>query len=279
MTTLVIRPMKPADLDLAVEWAALEGWNPGLADAPAFRAADPDGFLMGFADGKPVTAISAVRYGDDFGFIGFYIAVPQARGKGYGWATWQAAMAQLDGRIIGLDGVLEQQDNYKKSGFGFAHRNVRYGGTPGVSAIEDASLVAVTVDNLSAVMDYDRAFFPAPRGEFLRAWLQDGGRTSIAFTEDGAIKGYGTIRACRQGHKIGPLFADRPDIADGLFRVLASKAPGEVFLDLPEPNAAARAMAERYGMTPVFETARMYRGTAPDLLLSRIYGITSFELG
>jgi ribosomal protein S18 acetylase RimI-like enzyme len=279
MSTLVIRPMKPADLDLAVEWAAREGWNPGLADAPAFRAADPDGFLMGFVDEKPVTAISAVRYGESFGFIGLYIAVPEARGKGYGWATWQAAMAQLEGRTIGLDGVLEQQDNYKQSGFAFAHRNTRYAGAPGVSVIEDASLVAVTTDQLAAIMAYDRAFFAGPREAFLRVWLLEGGRQSVAFVEDGEIKGYGTIRASREGHKIGPLFAERPDIADALFRALASRAPGEVFLDVPEPNAAAKALAERYGLKAIFETARMYRGTAPDLPLKRIYGITSFELG
>jgi hypothetical protein len=32
-------------------------------------------------------------------------------------------------------------------------------------------------------------------------------------------------------------------------------------------------------MTPVFETARIYSRSAPDLPLSEIYGITSFELG
>ena len=33
------------------------------------------------------------------------------------------------------------------------------------------------------------------------------------------------------------------------------------------------------GLTPVFETARMYRGPAPALPLERIFGITTFELG
>ena len=38
-------------------------------------------------------------------------------------------------------------------------------------------------------------------------------------------------------------------------------------------------MAERAGLTQVFETARMYAGPAPGMDLNRIYGITSFELG
>ena len=52
-----------------------------------------------------------------------------------------------------------------------------------------------------------------------------------------------------------------------------------IFLDVPESNAAAVALAERHGLTPGFETARMYAGTAPDEPVERIFGVTSFELG
>ncbi|MFC5068846.1 GNAT family N-acetyltransferase [Flaviflagellibacter deserti] len=280
MSDLNIRTMTPADLDMAIEWAAREGWNPGLDDAEAFLAADPGGFLVGEVDGRPVTCISAVRYGESFGFVGFYIAAPEARGKGYGWATWQAAMERLAGRTVGLDGVVAQQENYRKSGFELLHRNVRYGGTVGVSVVPDDLLVPVDDALVPAIIAYDRPFFAGPRQSFLRTWLTSGLRTSFAYVENGAVLGYGTVRSCRDGYKIGPLFADNKGIADALFRVLISKAKdGPIYLDLPEPNAAARALAERNGMRPVFETARMYRGPAPDLPLSRTYGITSFELG
>jgi hypothetical protein len=59
----------------------------------------------------------------------------------------------------------------------------------------------------------------------------------------------------------------------------APPAAASVFLDVPEPNQPALGLAARYGLTPAFETARMYRGAAPALPLDRIYGITSFELG
>ena len=32
-------------------------------------------------------------------------------------------------RVIGLDGVVAQQENYRKSGFELAYANIRYGGT------------------------------------------------------------------------------------------------------------------------------------------------------
>ena len=53
----------------------------------------------------------------------------------------------------------------------------------------------------------------------------------------------------------------------------------EISLDTPEDNPAAVRLAERFGLQPVFETARMYRGPAPGLPLPRIFGITTFELG
>jgi hypothetical protein len=101
-----------------------------------------------------------------------------------------------------------------------------------------------------------------------------------ALVEDGAVTGYGVLRPCAEGSKIGPLFAANRGDAELLFRALAAEAPpGPVFLDVPEPNAAAVRLAEGFGMMPAFETARMYRGAAPELPLDRIFGITTFELG
>jgi hypothetical protein len=38
-----IRSMRPDEISIAVDWAAAEGWNPGLADATCFSSVDPDG--------------------------------------------------------------------------------------------------------------------------------------------------------------------------------------------------------------------------------------------
>jgi predicted N-acetyltransferase YhbS len=275
-----IRPMQRQELDLAIEWAAREGWNPGLGDAECFRAADADGFLIGFVEGAPVACISVVRYGETFGFLGFYIVRPDQRGRGYGFQLWGAGLDRLAGRTVGLDGVVAQQDNYRRSGFVLAHRNVRYGGTPRVDGVRDARIVPVEGDLISAVVSYDAAFFPENREAFLRCWLRPERRTALALVEDGSVLGYGVIRACRDGFKIGPLFAESLEAADLLFQALAAEAQGSaVFLDVPEPNRTAVDLAIRYGLAPAFETARMYRGPDPNLPLARIFGVTTFELG
>lgn len=284
MSDLAVRPMRPADLAVAIDWAAAEGWNPGLYDADAFFAADASGFLMAFLGDEPVACISVVAYGEDFGFLGFYICRPEYRGRGYGTKIWQAGMDRLGRRTIGLDGVVAQQANYAKSGFALAHRNIRYGGEATASEIADPRLVELgpsrPVGLAGSLIDYDEDLFPASREKFLRAWFDPAGRRTLAFIEENTVRGYGCIRPCREGYKIGPLFADGAAIAERIFAALTSRLRGSaIFLDLPEPNEAARGLAESHGLAPVFETARMYRGKAPALPLDRIFGITSFELG
>ncbi|WP_425429146.1 GNAT family N-acetyltransferase [Azospirillum thermophilum] len=271
--------MSRAELDLAVDWARAEGWNPGLHDAGAFHAADPSGFLAGRLDGRPVASISVVRYPGRFGFLGFYIVRPEARGRGYGWQLWQAGLKHLEGCTVGLDGVVAQQENYRRSGFALAYRNIRFGGAPPRGAIgrRPADARTVPFDRLLAL---DSALFPAPRPGFLANWIALPGTTALAALRDGGLAGFGVIRPCHSGHKIGPLYADDDATARDLLLALAEQAgEGPVYLDVPEVNAPAVRLAEELGLTPQFETARMYLGPAPAVDTSRLFGVTTFELG
>jgi GNAT superfamily N-acetyltransferase len=268
--SLETRAARPEDMDLLAEWAAGEGWNPGLADAGAFHAADPEGFLIGFAAGAPVACISAIRQGEGHGFIGFYIVRPEHRGKGFGIALWRAAMARLAGRCIGLDGVVAQQANCARSGFALAWRNIRHGGA--ARPVGGAAGVPrpATLDDALAL-----DVFPTARRAFHEAWLSAPGHRGLAIPG----RGFGVIRPCREGAKIGPLMARDAAAARALFNGLVEGVSGPVFLDLPEPNAAALALAREAGLQPVFETARMYTGAVPTLDLAACYGLASFELG
>jgi GNAT superfamily N-acetyltransferase len=273
-----IRNMTEAELGLALEWAAADGWNPGLFDAHCFHAADPSGFFMGWLDGEPAGCISAVAYDEQYGFLGLYIVKPEYRGKGFGLKLWNAAMSHLGRRNVGLDGVKAQQENYSKSGFKLAFRNLRHQGKGGGAA--PAGLIDLKAAHFEEIARYDRTVFPASRSNFLRLWTQQPRGVALALWEKGGLGGYGVLRACRHGFKIGPLFANDACIADALFRGLASRVPGEmIYLDTPEANAAAIRLAGKHGMEPVFETARMYTLGCPDEQISRCYGMTTLELG
>jgi GNAT superfamily N-acetyltransferase len=272
--------MQLQDVEQALDWAAAEGWNPGLKDAEPFYLTDPDGFLVGELGGVPIGCISAVRYGDAFGFIGFYIVQPPWRGQGYGIQLWRAALQHLGDRTIGLDGVVAQIANYQTFGFKTAYRHVRYEGIGNVFSLDaaDGALVPLTQIPFSTILACDRPHFPAERAPFLQAWLQH--YPGYGFMQSGMLRGYGVVRPTRNGFKIGPLFANDPTIADALFRALAQHALRQpLFLDIPDANPGAIALVQRYGMTPVFECARMYTQTPPSIKLQQVFGVTTLELG
>jgi hypothetical protein len=270
--------MTESDLKLALDWAAAEGWNPGLHDAHCFYAADPEGFFLGELGGAPIGCVSAVRYGSGFGFLGLYIVKAEYRGRGFGLELWRAALDRLGDRVVGLDGVVAQQENYRKSGFRLAFRNIRRRGLGGGAA--PAGLIDLRSVPIDEIARYDETAFPAPREQFLKSWIFQPQAAALAARDGKGLIGYGVLRACRQGFKIGPLFADSEEIADRLLGGLLARAPGApVFLDTPESNPAAPALAARHAMTPVFETARMYKNGAPDMRLDRCFGVASFELG
>jgi len=281
-----VRSMHRDELDTALQWAASEGWNPGLQDAHCFHAADPQGFLVGLLDDVPIASISVVRYGPAYGFLGLYIVVPEHRGKGYGWALWQAGLEHLGQRAVGLDGVVAQQDNYRRSGFELMHRNIRYTTLNPTrhdlaGAAEHPDLVDLRGLAMTRVQDYDRPFFPAGRDAFLQAWIHASGHHALGMVRDGRLVAYGVIRPCLSGYKIGPLFADQREQAQILLQALMMRVPvgSPVFLDVPETNADAVALARSYGMEPMFETARMYKGAPALPDMQRTFGITTFELG
>jgi hypothetical protein len=274
---VTIRRMTRADVGLAIDWAAGEGWNPGLHDADAFFAADPNGFFIAELNGEPVGCISAVAYDEHFGFMGFYIVKKVLRHLGIGMKLWNASLDYMGSRTIGGDGVVEMLEKYAQFDFRIVHHNARYEGTgkEAQSALADISRVPFT-----ELERYDLRFFPAQRTDFLKSWISRPGTCGRVAFDNGRISGYGVIRPCWQGFKIAPLFADTPEIAGELFSALSGLAAGQpVFLDIPVCNQAAVRLVEGQGMNKVFETARIYRGIPPALPLDSIYGITSFELG
>ncbi|MBN1324508.1 MAG: GNAT family N-acetyltransferase [Methanotrichaceae archaeon] len=273
--------MSEGEVSLAIEWAAEEGWNPGVRDSDCLYAADPHGFLVGIYDGLPVSSLSAVSYGPDFGFLGLFIVNPAFRGHGLGQEIFRAGLARLDGKVVGLDAVLEQEKPYSRWGFERAHLNVRYQGWGGKSRPASTEVVALSKVPLDEILAYDDGLFPAARHEFVRCWISRPGSNALAFVDDGEILGYGVMRPCRLGYKIGPLFADAYEVALAIFQGLRSliSETEPVFLDLPLPNGPAVELAQSVGMVQGFQTVRMYNGKPPDTPLDRWFGVTSFGLG
>lgn len=276
-----VRRMEQEEVSkVAIAWAATEGWNPGLSDADPFYAADPEGYFLGELDGQPAGAISAVAYDDKFGFMGFYIVKPEFRDRGYGMQLWRAALDHLGTRNIGGDGVLNMVKNYEAQGFRAYYKNRRYRGF-GLDKPKPRELADILAVDFTQIALFDDGIFPASRHRFLERWICQPGVRGYALLSSGKVAGYGVIRPCYKGFKIGPLFSDDEVTAEKILTALLGCAPAdqECFLDVPEVNVPGIRLAESYGMKTVFETARIYSKGSPAVPLEKVFGVTSFELG
>lgn len=280
----MIRPLTRPEIDQVVDWAAAEGWNPGRDDAAVFWQTDPQGFVGLEADGALVASGSMVSYAGRMGFVGLFIVRPAFRGQGFGKALWEHMMQALPERLdpgapMALDGVKAMEDTYAASGFRTAHDDHRM---RLVSATADCPVDVHRITSaVGSIGEFDARCFGAPRPVFLREWLRRPGHIALVSLSD-RLRGFGVVRPCRSGYKVGPLFAEDVKVADGLLQGFFSFLPAgsEVFLDVPSSNAVALRWAEEeLGGVEVFTCARMYTGKAPATDWSRVFGVTTLELG
>jgi GNAT superfamily N-acetyltransferase len=285
----VIGPMRPGEETVLDTWAAAEGWNPGDGDIAVAHGFDPDAFIALRRGDELIGGGTILSYGGRYGFMGLFIVRPEFRGEGLGTVLWHQRLRLLRARLdpdmpIGMDGVFDMVPFYERGGFRLAYRDLRFGGT--ASGEVDPAVVPIGMDagggaaGFDAVDAYDRRHVPAPRTAFLRAWLDRPGVRTGALVEDGALVGYAALRRCRDGHRFGPVLAERPDVAERLVATLAAGVAGQrLQLDVPEANDAALALAGRFGLVEEFGCARLYHGPAPQVPVGRVFGVTSFEFG
>lgn len=275
-----IRRMQAEEIQIAIDWAAREGWNPGIHDAETFYQADPNGFFIGELDGQPVAVGSAVAYDDQFAFCGLYIVHPDYRSQGYGIALTQERLRYVGQRNAGIDGVVENIPIYQRIGYRLAYHNIRYQGTATDIHKAATGIIALSEVPFECIEAYDALCFPAKRSGFLKAWINQTDGLAIGYYKNGQLQGYAVRRRCIEGYKIGPLFADDYALAECLFQALQQDITGEkIFLDIMEINPAAQRLVAKYDMQAVFSTGRMYLHGQPKLADRKIFGITTFELG
>ncbi|MEL6293879.1 MAG: GNAT family N-acetyltransferase [Pseudomonadota bacterium] len=260
------------EVGLMLDWAAAEGWNPGLDDAAAFYAADPNGFVVACENDEPVAAISVVNHNESYAFLGLYIARPSHRGKGIGYALWQHAVEHAGNRTIGLDGVPEQQGNYAASGFRHAGSTMRFSGRVEREVSKDIRVA--DQDSIAALIDREAEASGAQKPDYLNAWFGETVNRKTLIDRGGFL----TIRKCREGAKIGPLVAADARSALRLIRHAATVFGDTVIIDIPDRCRALTQLCQELQLMPVFETARMYR-SGRRAGTGEFYAVATLELG
>ncbi|KAG0326342.1 hypothetical protein BGZ99_009694 [Dissophora globulifera] len=324
-------------LDTFFSWPLQEQWNPstkGNETREVFLKADPNGFICGKIINPEtrreeiISIVSAITYGNDQAWVGFYIVNPRFRGHGYGLESFRKALehAGHDRASVGLDGVMAQVENYKKSGFtAVAWQNGRRHGSirdlienqerdlaDRIARDEVPGLVLLTdpkVDKKELAV-IEQRYAGLKRPQFVQDWADfhalhpEEHRFGVAVlaTDDnnglenaekpakGTMLGWACVRPAETSYRVGPLYADTPEVAKQLLVKLAYEVlqaekqspyhvPLKFDVDVPNSNQAAVELFDRIGWNDTFPSLRMWKGKMPEHDVNGVFGVASLEVG
>lgn len=270
-----IRSLDQNEFSQVISFARAEKWLMGHDDHQLFYKLAEKDFLGGFFEGKLVSTISCINYGE-MGFIGLYIVKPEYRAMGFGLKLFEAALQHLKHcSVIGLDAVIKQIPNYKKHGFVSAYtQNLLIGYVP--YQPNKAVSTEFTFDEVYPLFNQS---FPCTRKEFYATWLNY--TKTAVYRDEGRVKGIGSIRlGDNEIGKIGPLIAENAEIAKILIQHLSHYVSShQVSICCSSENVMAMKLYESLNFKNTLLSERMYRGPKPSHDLQHIFGSASQELG
>lgn len=269
------------------QWVVGEWWDEGLEDADVLYDIDPDGFWAVLDEGGQVVGgLSTIAPDEHFGSVSHLYLSADARGRG----IWRRALEDLfallghrlrDGMTVTIFMMPEAVETTRKFGFEPVHDEIRMVRAPGdvPPAPQDAGVMDARDLLESEVVAFDAARTGRSRPVLWQRWLRMADSATCAVVDDGRIVGLGTMRPSARGHRIGPLFATEPDVAERLLRRLLPAAEGtRIAVDVPASNPAAVALLSALGFVEEFRTVRMAWGKLPAMPWQECYATVMLHL-
>ena len=286
-STRYVRPMTRSEARQLQDWVVSERWDEGEHDADVLYDIDPDGFWAILDDeGRLIGGVAAIAPDDEFGSASMLYLTPEARGQGM-WQRTLTDLMTLIGHRLATDITVtvfvfpDTVDATLPWGFVRLHdevRMVRPPTLPGEFPLDEGVIDARDVSQAD-VIAFDAGHAGRPREALWRRWLDLPSSVTAAVIDDKRIVGLGTLRPSALGHRIGPLYATDPSVAERLMRRLLHDARGRrVAMDVPVGNPDAISLANAFGFAEDFRTVRMVRGPIPDVPWEQRYATVMLHL-
>jgi GNAT superfamily N-acetyltransferase len=265
---LLLRAMRPEDAEAALALSDEAGWNQTVEDwrfmlgqGPAIGLLEPGGSWIGSSlvlpRGPAVSWISMVLVGR------------RHRGKGLGTMLLDRCIeaVQASGAVPGLDATELGRPVYLPKGFCdlYPISRWRLDAQPLAPRAPDGCTIRrLTETDLGRAIAFDEPRTRMERGASLR-YLLGRAPDHAWFAEiGGELVGFALGRPGRKSAQIGPVVADRVDVALALIgRMTALGEP--VILDVPDVHRPVADWLQREGAVRVRGFVRMTLGEAPGL--------------
>ncbi len=249
---MIIRQLSREDLGFAAGLTEYEGWDSSTKQQLGMLLEfDPPGCLIAEQNGKRLGMCFGTAY-DEFGFIGEFIVIENARGKGIGTQLIKAAIENFQSRgiqYIYLDGVPNALSLYERLGFRKICRSLRMSGFIDGKAHTD--IRKMREDDLDAVLSLDREVFGDDRSFFIRQRLERSPDLCLVQENSAAIAGFILGHAGRENISVGPwVVASNNNSPQNLLEAFAQQL-GETRLHLGilEANRNAVSIADALALS------------------------------
>ncbi|KAH8730810.1 acyl-CoA N-acyltransferase [Phaeosphaeriaceae sp. PMI808] len=264
-----VRSAKNVEEAKSFWWPLMQelGWNRAVDDAKTHFEVAHNGknwlFIVPESTNTPQGMVIPFIYPNSTGWVAFFIMNAAFRGKGLGrelWKEMQLKFSDAGTTIIGLDGVEEQVETYRRRGF------EDYARIPLMTreSLQDRPIDVTWSDESAVELEDLRDVDPKllakldleHTGLDRSAYWATGILTSrphafgFAISNDGELTGFIYARRCQEGVRIGPLYAATYAQALQLLHKLMNdfqKSEGTFIAEVFGSNAEGRKVFEELG--------------------------------
>ncbi|GAA2814016.1 GNAT family N-acetyltransferase [Crossiella cryophila] len=270
--------LTPADLPacsalaLDREWPREERkWRFLMAVGEVHALRDPDGGLAG--------TVVLTRYRAELIAVSMVLVAARFTRQGLGKRLMRHAIDQADGATLALTATAQGLGLYQQLGFTShgriqSHRG-RFQAEPGAAGHSRPATPA----DLTAILELDLAVFGADRSPVLRR-LHAFAEHLRVIEVDGGLAGFAAAWRNDDHLVLGPVVAQRPELAQALLTDLALEA-GEagVRIDVDDVHTGLTEWVVARGLTPGFAPTIMTHGGRLPADRSRLYSPLMQALG
>jgi GNAT superfamily N-acetyltransferase len=282
--TVALDWLPAGDADALVPLSTEAGWNQVSADWH-FMLTHGRGIGVRGDDGHWIATALIFPLGTRVAWISMVLVTTHERKRGLGGALLRRCFddASAGGALVGLDATQFGRPVYLRNGFrdGYTLRRWRLTQSiPGPAEVPmGVRLRRMSGADVLALQAYEVSDVGFERAHVLtELFSRMPTLATVAESVDGRILGYNLARDGRVATQIGPVVADRADIAIALMNHAMRAGVPPYILDVPDAHRHITQWLEANGATAPRAFTRMVRGAADLPQPSRIFALAGPEL-
>jgi GNAT superfamily N-acetyltransferase len=276
-------PLREEHADHAVQLSAEASWNQ-TADDWRVMIRHGHGWGRFTQSGQLVATTLLLPYAKRIAWLAMVLVAERYRHQGVASALMSQALQRCDelGLHAGLDATPDGRRVYRPHGFqelfGLQrlqcarprHRAVEVGGV---------SLRELGAIDAKRVIDLDAEVFGAPRAEIVSYLQKTSAQRALVAKSAGRLVGFALARPGHRALHLGPITANRAEIAQALVSRALHGAKGPIVIDVPDAQDRFQAWLTSVGFLPVRPFTRMLRGITELGDPRRTFAVAGPELG